>query len=226
MEGAVGRFDRARFQPAETGGVQIAGDAMHAGGVGTIGRQIDLDDRVVEPRPFGVGRADGRIRRQVENAGMILGQFKLGARAQHAQRFDAADDALAESDLLAWDVGSRRREHALHAGAGVGRAADHLHGRGAAGVDHADAQPVGVGMGLGLDHIGDDEILQRLGRVVDALDLEADARQRLDDLVERRVGVEVVLEPGEGEFHRASRSLRQIGDPAGIVTRLRLREPA
>ena len=26
----------------------------------------------------------------------------------------------------------------------------------------------------------------------------------LDDLVERRVGVEMVLEPGEGEFHKAS----------------------
>ena len=37
--------------------------------------------------------------------------------------------------------------------------------------------------------------------VLDALDLEADARQRLDDLGERGLGVEVVFEPGEREFH-------------------------
>ena len=41
-------------------------------------------------------------------------------------------------------------------------------------------------------------------RVVDALDLQADPRQRLDDLVEGGRGVEVVLEPGEGEFHGTS----------------------
>ena len=42
---------------------------------------------------------------------------------------------------------------------------------------------------------------KRLGLVLDALDLEPDPRQRLDDLVERCPGVEVVLQPGEGEFH-------------------------
>ena len=82
----------------------------------------------------------------------------------------------------------------------VGRAADDLH-RLAAGVDHAQPQPVGVGVRLGLDHPRDDEALVLGARVLDALDLEADARQRVDDLGERRLGVEVVFEPGEGEFH-------------------------
>ena len=36
-----------------------------------------------------------------------------------------------------------------------------------AGIDHADAQTVGIGMLLGLDHVGDDEILERLGLVLD-----------------------------------------------------------
>ncbi len=39
--------------------------------------------------------------------------------------------------------------------------------------------------------------------VLDALDLQADARQRVDDLGERSRGFQVVFEPGEGEFHRA-----------------------
>ena len=69
---------------------------------------------------------------------------------------DAADDALGERQLLAGNIGPDGREHALHAGARVRRAADDLH-RPAAGVDDADLQPVGVGMLLGLDDRGDDE---------------------------------------------------------------------
>ena len=37
--------------------------------------------------------------------------------------------------------------------------------------------------------------------VLDALDLEPDHGELVDDLVERRVGVEMLLQPGEGEFH-------------------------
>ena len=37
-----------------------------------------------------------------------------------------------------------------------------------------------------LDDVGDDEVLQLVGGVVDMLDLEADAREGLDDLGERR----------------------------------------
>ena len=54
---------------------------------------------------------------------------------------------------------------------------------------------------VGLDHMRDHEVFQLFGGIVEAFNLKADARQGLDDLVERRVGVEVVLEPGEGEFH-------------------------
>ena len=54
-----------------------------------------------------------------------------------------------------------------------------LHGCGSARVDRADAQPIGVGMRLGLDDTRDDEAGQPRGRIDDLLDLEADARQRL-----------------------------------------------
>ena len=113
---------------------------------------------------------------------------------------DAADDALGERDLLAGNIGSDRREHALHAGAGVRRAADDLH-RIAARVDHAELQPVGVRVRLRLDDAGDDEAVIFGRRILDALDLEADAGQRVDDLGEGGRGVEMIDEPGEGEFH-------------------------
>ena len=46
---------------------------------------------------------------------------------------------------------------------------------------------------LGLDHGSDDEAVILAGWVLDRLDLKPDARQRVDDLGERRRGVEVVL---------------------------------
>ena len=46
-------------------------------------------------------------------------------------------------------------------------------------------QPIGVGVRLGLDHARGDEARELGGRVLDALDLEADAGERFDDLGER-----------------------------------------
>ena len=43
--------------------------------------------------------------------------------------------------------------------------------------------------------------------VLDALDLEPDHGELVDELVERLVGVEVLLQPGEGELHCDGTSL-------------------
>src|SRR5712692_3465503 len=59
-------------------------------------------------------------------------------------------------------------------------------------------------MRLGRDHPRDGEWRQRLRLVLHVLDLKADHGELMHDGVERLVGVEVVLEPGEGEFHGAS----------------------
>ena len=40
--------------------------------------------------------------------------------------------------------------------------------------------------------------------VVDALDLEPDHRELGHDLVERSIGVEMLLQPGQGELHALS----------------------
>ena len=71
-------------------------------------------------------------------------------------------------------------------------------------VNHADAQPVGVGMLLRLGHARDHVGRQQLGLVLDALDLEPDHRELGHDLVERRVGVEMLFQPGQGELHGLS----------------------
>ena len=51
------------------------------------------------------------------------------------------------------------------------------------------------------NHARDDVRRQQRRLVLDALDLEPDHGELVDDLVERAIGVEMLLEPGEGEFH-------------------------
>ena len=48
----------------------------------------------------------------------------------------------------------------------------------------------------------DGEFLQPCTGIADLLHLEADARQRLGHGLRIGIGVEIILEPGQGEFHR------------------------
>src|SRR5262249_51959764 len=65
-------------------------------------------------------------------------------------------------------------------------------------------QLIGVGMLLGFDDARDTERTELLSWIGDALDLEADSRQLRRNLLDGRLGLEVVLEPGQRELHRRS----------------------
>ena len=170
---------------------------------GRFGVRLISMTGVVEAGEGGVGRADRRVVGQLQDAVVVLGEFEFGGRAQHPVRGDAANDAGAQHELLAGDPGADRREHRTQAGPRVGRAADDLD-RCAAGVHHADPQPVGVGVLLGAHDAGHDETLQRGGRIVDALDLQADPGQGLDDRGQLGPRFEVILQPAERELHGIS----------------------
>ena len=200
-EGARHGLDLAVLQAAKASGGEIARHPMNARRIRAVGGEVDFDQRLVEARIGHIGLPHRRVGGQFDDALMVVGEFQLEGRAEHAIGFDAANDALAQGDSLGGNIGPWGREDAFQPRARIGRPADHLNGRIAARIHEADAQPVRIGMGLGFDHMGDDEILQLLSRIRHMLDLKANARERLDDLSRRRVGVEVVLEPGEGEFH-------------------------
>ena len=57
------------------------------------------------------------------------------------------------------------------------------------------------GMLLRLDHARDRERRERLRLVVDVLDFQSDHRELVGELFQRLVGVEMLLQPGEGELH-------------------------
>ncbi len=199
--GAFHRLDRLVDELAHVGGGEVARDAVHAGAVRPVGRQLDLDHRIVEPGPFGIDLAERRVGGQFDDAFVVLGELHLHLGDQHAVALDAADFSDAERDVLAGDVGAGRHEHAHHAALGIGRAAHDLHRIALAGIDHAHPQAVGVGMLLRFDHARDGEGREQRRLVFEVFDLEPDHGELVRDRLDRRVGVEMLLEPGEGEFH-------------------------
>ncbi len=66
-----------------------------------------------------------------------------------------------------------------------------------------------------LDHLGDDEILQRRGGIMHMLDLEADLVQGLDDRGEIGIRLEMLLQPAQSEFHELSGSARGLRPRCG-----------
>ncbi len=123
---------------------EIARDAVDAGAVRTVWCQVDVEHRIVDAEHVGEWLADRRIGRHFDDAVAVVGVLDFGARNQHAEALDIADLADAKRDVLAWDIGAGRAEHGLHAAARVRRAAHDLDRLAFAGIDHADAQPVGV----------------------------------------------------------------------------------
>ena len=197
------RLHRLRPQRSQAGGREIACDTGNARTVGAVRRQVDLDERVVEPRIGGKARPDRRIPRQVDDAGMVVRHLELALGAHHAAALDATNVADGERDFDAGYVGPGGSKGADQSRARIRRAADDLHRLASAGIHHQHLELVGVGMLFGGDDAGDRERLERR-LVVHQLYFEPDHRQALDDLVERGVGFKMVLEPGECEFHDAS----------------------
>ena len=139
---------------------------------------------------------------------MGVGQFQLTLRTHHAPGFDAADVTDAQGRIDAGHIGAGRRERARHARAGIRRAADDLHRLARTGIDRQNLQLVGVRMLFGGQDLGDDERRELLARI-HPLDFQADHGERVADLFERGVGIEVIAQPGKGKFHKVDISARQ-----------------
>ncbi len=193
------RLDGRCDDPSEAAGGKVAGDAGDGEGVGAVGGDGDLDDGVGGDE-VDVAGADLGVRGQLDDAVMGVGELHLALGEHHAVALDAADLADLDGGIDSGDVVAGGGHHHLDAGPRIGRAADDL--RLALGRQHlADLELVGVGVLLGFEHMAHGEGREPGCGVLDALDLEAEIGEREGDLVEARLGVEMLLEPGEREFH-------------------------
>ena len=69
------------------------------------------------------------------------------------------------------------------------------------GIDRADAQLVGIRVGLCVFHFADGELGEFFSRVLDMLNFKPRLQHDGENLFKGGLGDEVVLKPGEGEFH-------------------------
>jgi hypothetical protein len=93
LEPARDRLDPARLQPADTLGRKVAGNAADAEAVLAVGGDRDIDHGIVETERPCEGLADRRVRRQVDDAVVLVGQTHLARRTEHAIGGLAADRA-------------------------------------------------------------------------------------------------------------------------------------
>src|SRR5262249_35113997 len=133
---------------------------------------------------------------------MILAQTHLAHGAKHAVGGFAADHAGLEVEAGAGNMAAGRREDALHAGAGVRRAADNLYAL-IARIDDAKPEAIGIGVLFCFDDIADDKGCVVPGAIDNALDLEAERRHALCQLRGINARIEMLFQPGKGELHRA-----------------------
>ena len=198
------RLDFERFQHTQTPRRQIARNAAHAQRIGTVRGDLDVDHRIdrlgaMLGQPVGEPLADLAVR-ELDDAVMLVAQLQLAFRTHHPVAFHAADLADAQRHVDAGHIIAGLGQHDRDPRAGIRRAADD--GLLALVGQHiADPQLVGIGVLFGVQNAGQREGGQ-LGRGVhDLLDLEAQIGQRLGDLVHIGRGIEMVFQPGEGEFH-------------------------
>ena len=207
-ESARHGLDRRLDQRAQPPGGQIARDPVHAQRIAPVGRDRDFDHGI-DPGGviFGqpVGEAFAHLARgQLDDAVVLVRQFHLAFRTHHPVAFDAANLAHLDGRVDAGHVGAGVRDHDCYAVPRIRRPADDLLFA-LIGRDLADAQPVGIGVLFGLDHLAQCEPLERVEGVYDLFDLQPQVGQGLGNLIHRSLGGQVLFQPGQGEFHGPTR---------------------
>ena len=101
---------------------------------------------------------------------------------------------LVEREVEAGNPGPERGIDRRHARTRIRGAADDLL-LAILGIDRTDAQPVGIGMRLGGLHLGDGEFGKLRARILDLFNLEAGLDHRRQNVVQRRLGRQIVLQP-------------------------------
>ncbi len=181
---------------------QVTGDALHAQPVRPIWRYFEVDHRVIQTERIGNWRPKRNGIIQISDAVMVLTRFNLLGGAHHAMALDAADLArfLVEREVEPRNERAERRIDRGHASPRIWRTTDNLL-LAIDRIDRTDAQLVRIRMRLSRLDLADRKRRQLLARVHNLLHLEASLQHEGQNIVQRRLGGEVVVQPGQGEFH-------------------------
>ncbi len=181
-------------------GRNLTGDSGQRQAVGAVRRQLQRKQAVVKIEILTDRLPDRRIGRQNQEARGVFGDPQFPGRTEHARRLDAAHPGDLDHEIAGQLRARQGARHALADG-DVRRAADDGRRLAAARIDPADIQAVGIRMTRHLQHLGDDDIVELRGDLVEFLDLEAGHGQLMGEFLARQFGIDEGSQPGFGEFH-------------------------
>ena len=161
---------------------QLACDAQVGERVGPVGRDVDLEQHVLEAERPRDRHARGEVLRQQQKAARVEGEPELPCAAEHPEGLDAAELRLLDPHPAG--------QHRAHRGEGdqvadlvVLGAADDLQGLALPGVDPGQRELLGVGMALGGGDPRDHHPLEPLPQALHRLDLEPHGGEPARDLL-------------------------------------------
>ena len=169
-----------------------------------IGRELEGEQRVIQPEVFAQALAHGRVGGQLQQARAFLRNAQLAGGAQHAVAFNAAQLAQLDAKGLAIfarrQLGAHQRARHFDARPRVGRAAHDLQ-RLAARIHLAHAQTVGIGVLLRRLDFGHHDLAERRRGRAGFFHLKAAHRQGVSQLLGIQRRVAELAQPGFGELH-------------------------
>ncbi len=200
---------RRQRRPAER--VHLARDAVDRQAVGPVRRDLQLEHVGGDRQHVGERRADDQSGVEHHDPVVVGADGHLVLGQDHPVGLDAAELRALELRPVGHDRARAGHRHDLP-GRHVRRAAHDLPRFALPHVDHADGQPVRVGMAVGAEHAADHEVLEAADAVPEQrLDLGAGHGQPVLELREAQPGIAVVVQPDQRDPHpNCSRKRRSL----------------
>ncbi len=203
----LGRDHAGEAEGCAGEGRDLARHAHHRQGIGAIGRDLDVEDPVVEPEVGGEVGAERRLGGQQEDAAVVVAQPQLLLRAEDAFGDHAADLGRLHRPQ-AGQPRAGRGEGSAEAGRDVGGAADHPELL--AGHRHADESVHVAGraraeLALHRFDLAHHDARQSLDHRGDRLHPDAGVGEPVGHRARLEVRVDELLQPAIGDLHRPGR---------------------
>ena len=178
---------------AQEGG-DLPGQADEAGAVAPVGGQIDLQDMVVKVDELVDVEASLGLPVQLHDPAVVLAHPQLVLGQKHAEGLHPPDGGLFHF-LAPGYPGLGQGQGGDETGADIGRAADDLDLFGP-GIHQAEAQAVGVGVGLHAENPGGDDPLDPILIAWSDDRLQPGHGQAMGQLIGRDGDIDVLAQPG------------------------------
>ena len=146
----------------------ITGDTDQTQTVGAVRRDADFDSVVVQLQISTDIGANGRVRRQFDDAVVIVGNTQLRERAEHPFRGLATQFGRFDFEIT-WQHSTYGRDSNFQSLTAVRRATDDIQQAIATDVDFGDTQLVGIGVLAALHDFTNHNAVERTGDGINAV---------------------------------------------------------